>query len=298
MNNVSQINLQSGRARAVIMPQRGGLISSLVLLDRHGVPRELLWLPDTFDANASSWPGGGLPLLFPFAGRVWHQGELYKYGLGADAYPMPLHGFSWAKAWDATSDAPDHATLTLRSNESTQQIYPFSFEMALSIKLGHTHARLNLDIKHLSPCDPKHQKMPVAIGWHPYFALGSAASLEIPAKTTHPVTAVGNAGPADSIKTTIGEGPWVLPNPSLASLILSDLVTTTSTLRPDPTYSLTITAGPAELMKHVVTWTNEPAKFHCVEPWMSLPDAVGTQSGCQWVAPGENLRLWLEIRCQ
>jgi galactose mutarotase-like enzyme len=75
-DQVTPLLLKTKASRATVLPQRGGLVSSLYL---GSAGRDLLWLPQNFDETASSWPGGGLPLLFPFAGRVWHQGELYRY---------------------------------------------------------------------------------------------------------------------------------------------------------------------------------------------------------------------------
>ena len=294
---MTEILLRSGEARAIILPERGGLISSLKLNDANQKTRELLWLPGNFDKQSSAWPGGGLPFLFPFAGRVWHQGELYKYSLKGGVYSMPLHGFSWATSWRVSSKSEHQVVLLLNSNDVSLGLYPFHFQIRMTITLESSSLKSEVDIKHLKPDTTNATEMPVAIGWHPYFAINTSKQLlSIPAKTVVAVTAQGGAGKPQPAKDFLGEAPWALPKKELQSLILSDL-------RPDEPVKISsasgadlhMTSGPSEIMKHIVTWTNEPTEFHCVEPWMSLPDAVSTPSGCQWLRTGESLQVWLKL---
>ena len=295
---MSPIILKSGRARAEILPERGALLSSLMLVDRNSKEQDLLWMPTTSEKDSSVWPAGGLPFLFPFAGRVWNKGELYKYELESGVFDMPLHGFSWAKGWELLSSNADQATLILTASDDTLKIFPFMFALKMSIHLSQSKLRLVVDMAHLSSKDPKNKKMPVAIGWHPYFKVASAASVAISAKTVYPVTGIGGAGLPQPALDLLGSGPWPLPNPLLSSVILSNLANPTSKLSPAPTHEVAITAGPDSIMKHVVTWTNLPTQFHCIEPWMSLPDAVASQSGCQWLEAGDSLKVWLDVECQ
>jgi aldose 1-epimerase len=290
---VTPLLLKTKASRATVLPQRGGLVSSLYLGSAN---RDLLWLPQNFDETASSWPGGGLPLLFPFAGRVWHQGELYRYKVGESVYPMPLHGFSWAAKWSVVEHSSDRAVLELRDDENSRGIFPFKFLLRLTITLSENDLTSAVHVTNQRPLMDA-DAMPVALGWHPYLRLTSGLSeLSIPAGVIHPVTGQGGAGKPESTLTALGPSPWTLPHERLQSLILSDLERSTAMLNHGPDIqAVEIASGPTDIMRHMVTWTNEPKSFHCVEPWMSLPDAVATPTGCRWLKPGETLDAWIKI---
>src|SRR4051812_40744715 len=78
-----------------ILPSRGGLITSWKIPHDNG-SREMLWMPKSFPDTG--WPNGGIPLMFPFAGRVWHQGKMGAYEVGDVVASMPLHGFLYLRS--------------------------------------------------------------------------------------------------------------------------------------------------------------------------------------------------------
>jgi galactose mutarotase-like enzyme len=309
---MTEIVLTSGESRAVVLANRGALISSLKFASSTAQSNDALWLPPTFSPSSTEWPGGGLPFMFPFAGRVWHQGHLSKYNLDGTTYTMPLHGFSWANPWTSTKTEADRAFLELSSNESSLAIYPFHFRVDMRIFLKPNELMIDVSITHEHPLFGPSKKMPVAIGWHPYLALSKASgaavdssavsavnsslnSIDIPAGIIIPVTPQGGAGDPTNADAYLGKGPWPLPKKEIQSLIFTQLTSAPSRLNRCPMANLEISSGPRELMNHIVTWTNEPGEFHCIEPWMSLPDAVATPTGCQWLEAGQSLNVWLKI---
>jgi aldose 1-epimerase len=289
---VNQVVLTTDHAKAIILPERGALVSSLHL---GGTGKNIIWMPDEFDATASSWPGGGIPFLFPFAGRVWHQGELYKYGLNERSYPMPLHGFSWAVKWSIVSQEQSQLRLSLVDTETSRSIFPFKFEIDMVIALENNQILIESTMKHIGP-SASHTKMPVAVGWHPYFNLNSTPlTANIPAKMIHPVTNQGSAGKAQPVSAFNASSTWNIPNEHLKSLILSNLDHEEITAQQGNTNLYKLSFGPKGVFNHIVTWTNQPDRFICIEPWMSLPDAVATPTGCHWLKAGEKLTTWFKI---
>jgi len=286
------IKLQSGPSFAEILPSRGALISKLRFADGDDV----LWLPKNFDPNASSWPSGGLQFLFPFAGRVRHQGELYKYAVEGHVFSMPLHGFSWASPWALISSTKNSTTLKLASSELTKANYPFEFELEMNLTLEESSLSVVVKITHQQFSKKTTMShMPVAVGWHPYVALPDhTGRLNIPAKTAFMVTPEGMAGPSMPVEGHLGKMPWALPKSELQSLILGDLDQVSAEIQ-RARDTLLMKATPRDAMNYVVTWTNEPESFICVEPWMSQPDAVAQPTGCRWLAPGETLSVHLAI---
>lgn len=296
---MSELLLESGLARATIHPERGALIADLKLIGRNGKAEPILWLPEGFSQSPiEAWPGGGLPFLFPFAGRVWHNNEVLKYSVSGNVYDMPIHGFAWGKAWNVIAKTQTTVRLSLKSDDhSKKHNYPFDFEAVMTITLSARALQIAVDITHKTLAAKTREKMPVAIGWHPYFKIGENPQLSIHADTIYPVTSVGNAGDPQSIRDYLDPSPWKLPSNALGSLILGDLTGEASRIDLGSS-SLLISAGPEDVMQHVVTWTNQPKEFFCVEPWMSLPDAVARPTGCRWLKPGESLSAWLNIECR
>jgi aldose 1-epimerase len=286
------IKLQFGPAVAEILPKRGALISKLDLQGSSGI----FWMPKDFSATAKDWPGGGLPFLFPFAGRVQHKGELYKYGLGNHVFSMPIHGFSWASCWDVLKTQPDRASLQLRATPESRSVYPFDFSIVMEISLTQTTLSVTVHIKNLTTLSQYGaEKMPVALGWHPYFSLsGQTTRLKLAAQSAFPVTAQGMAGDPMDAKKHLGEGPWILPKTELNSLILGHVSENRAELFRQ-TSQISMHCVPRELFNYFVTWSNQPSEFLCVEPWMSQPDAVAVPTGCRWLASHESLSVGLNI---
>lgn len=291
MTNEQSIHLTFGNNVCTILPDRGGLVSSLKIAGR-----EILWLPEDFSEHGSSWPGGGIPLCFPFAGRVWHQGQLYQYGLEGETYPMPLHGFGFGEPWLVKSSSSQFVHLELRDSQRTHALFPFSFVATMNITLSTDGLRIELKVKYIKALAHA-EKMPIAFGFHPYFKLGAGQEnkLHLDAKKYYPVTPVGAAGKV-SITQDLGPKPWSIRAPLLNSLIFSDLPSQTVELKPgDSGDGVALKFGPDGVFHHVVVWSNRLEDFYCVEPWMSLPDAVAIQSGCKWLEIGQEINGWIEI---
>lgn len=287
----SEIHLNTAKSSCTILPTRGGLISSLVIEGR-----ELLWMSSEFSQGDSSWPGGGLPLCFPFAGRVWHQGQLHQYGLEDTAYHMPIHGFAYGEPWQIISTSKTQSTIELKDSERTRVIFPFSFRVQLSLTLTENSLQISFQVKYLRPT-AKAPKMPVALGFHPYFKLphGEELTLDLDAQKYYPVTPTGAAGKA-APGSDLGPSPWPIASPLLNSLILTDFKNPTAALKTnDGQKYIKIKFGPESMFHHIVVWTNQPKEFYCVEPWMSLPDAVAIPSGGRWLDVGEEISGFFEI---
>lgn len=287
--NAKSILLTSGPSNCEILPDRGALVTKLRLGDT-----EILWMPNDFSPEQSSWPGGGLPICFPFAGRVWASGNLYHYNLKGTTYPMPLHGFAFASSFQQSTLEKNSATLVLVDSPGSRQLYPFAFSLSLLFTLEETALVVKATIKNSSQTT---DDMPVALGWHPYFNLekSDVATLSASSRQYHVVTPVGAAGKR-SETSQLGPKPWSIHQPLFNSLILTDLESAKASLtaekQPRPIH---LESGPKGRFPHLVLWSNQLNQFYCVEPWMSLPDAVATHSGCHWLKPGDSLDCWMKI---
>ncbi len=294
------LRLAAGGAEAVLCPERGGLLKSLQLKASEGKAHELLWLPADFAADGSGWPGGGAPICFPFAGRVFHEGMALQYSLGGTVRHMPLHGFAYGLPWTVLASDLASATLELTDGTKTREVYPFGFRLTAKYTLEASLLRLRLDISNTST-DPV--RMPVAAGVHPYFGLplggagsGTNAHLSIDAREKIRVTPTGAAGKVTPFPETDDERSPSTDQALFRNLILGELETPEASLvDPASGAKVTLRWGQSDPWCYVVLWGPEGRGFHCVEPWMGLPDAVNSGLGLKWLERGESLTANLEI---
>lgn len=117
--------------------------------------RNLLW-----KADASVW-GETAPILFPVVG--WTRGGVVR--VGAEVYPLGLHGFARSKTFVLVDSGPAHATLRLEDDAETRAVFPFAFRFDLTYRLTSDALALRFDIMNRGA-----SAMPYACGAHPGFA--------------------------------------------------------------------------------------------------------------------------------
>lgn len=296
--------LEHGNLRAEILPAAGGTIGSFTAA---GKP---VLLPVKTPVADGAWPAGGMPLCFPLAGRVWHEGKVGSYlvdGLGAKA--MPLHGFAFSKKWRVESTTGTGTVLTLQDDELTQAVYPWRFTVRLTFELGPGGLVTQLAIQ----CDEilpgaRGEPMPVAPGFHPYFAARHPVDkqdgyfsfaydqLEVQALETIAVTPEGNAGAkklaSDTLPVTSGVVNAPLHDETVHNLIFSGLSGRFSRIG-----KIELSWTKDSPWRHIVCWAKPAQHFFCVEPWYGLPDAPHRKQGTLRLGEGASCHFDLTIRC-
>src|SRR5688572_28318673 len=104
----TSMELSSGRARAVIAPERGALVKSWIVNGR-----ELLYLDDATFNDPTKNVRGGNPVLFPSPGKL--EGDRYPRG------EMKQHGFARNLPWRVAGED----RLVLEANDITRAQYPW-----------------------------------------------------------------------------------------------------------------------------------------------------------------------------
>jgi galactose mutarotase-like enzyme len=287
------VTLSCGAARALVLPARGAVLSSLALEGPDGSAQETLWTPPGFPPAGSGFPGGGAPWLFPFAGRVFCDGQPFRYRLGGIVRDMPLHGFAYACPWRVTARSATSVTTVLEASEPSRAVYPFDFRFEVTLTLARSELAVELLVRHVRPHTPASPRMPVALGWHPYFAAPAGSRLATSARAEVRVTPQGGAGKSAPLAAGLTRD---LAEPHWGNLILADHGETSATLLlPEAGRAVRVSWRHAPEMRYVVLWTREGEPFHCIEPWMGLPDAVTSGVGVRWLDVGEEMRLGLSV---
>jgi galactose mutarotase-like enzyme len=258
--------LETAAARAEILPGRGALVTRLVLGGE-----ELLYLDERTLDDPTQNVRGGIPVLFPIAGRLpddaWtHAGR---------TFPMKQHGFARKRAFAviAHEKSASVATLTcrLRSDDDTLAVYPWPFELDLTFTLRDDRFTISTTLASRGP-----EPLVWHLGFHPYFRVADATKAGV--RITSPATRAldnrtGAVVPAFPLDFTASEldrhlldhaGDALLHRPGARTIRLQ--------------------LGPE--FPCLVVWTLAGRDFVCVEPWTAPAGALATGTGLRTVNPG------------
>lgn len=332
MEKTMKVQLKNRQASATLHPLRGGLLTDLFLEDSRGEPVDIFWKSSTILDDASGWPMGGMPFLFPFGGRVFHQDQPLRYALASGReYPMPLHGFAYGVPWtleptasnpiskptnrDETSQAnkggQHQVTLVLEDSPTTHVLFPFRFKLRLTYRLEHQKLSVAGSVQSLGglaedESDPDSQAgMPVAPGFHPFFKVPlrrggrpSECFVETHAQTLVRVTPTGVAGKAAPVEPH--QIPHSILDRDFQNSILTDLQDTVVHLVDrDHKMSVEMKWPSSDPFKHLVLWTkatDQTPAFYCIEPWTALPDALAPGHGALWLMKNQSIHFNLALR--
>ena len=106
--------------------------------------QELLWMPKDGLGNNSTWRHGGIPIAWPWFGRIGKGDE-------------NIHGYAWQKSFSVKSCSDSAVTLELKTGFA---------DLEYTIRLG-TTLELELKTFNRSDCD-----FPMGVAFHPYFRVG------------------------------------------------------------------------------------------------------------------------------
>jgi aldose 1-epimerase len=156
------LELRNSTAMVSIAPGRGGRIAQLRVRGRS-------LLVDDRSLGEVSW--GSYPMV-PWAGRIGNaqftlDGQVVQ--LEANAGPHAMHGVGFAQPWTVQDAGAAHLSM------STELRWPLGGHAHQHIELGEHTLRCTLTVT------AAEQRMPVTIGWHPWFVKPERAELRFEA---------------------------------------------------------------------------------------------------------------------
>lgn len=247
------------------------------LIDKDG--KEFMWHGDP-----NHW-GKHSPILFPIVGTL--KNNTFKYE-GVN-YSLPRHGFAREMIFAIIEQNDDSIIFSLKSNDATQQKYPFSFELQLSYQLIDATLVLGYKVINNSAVE-----LPFSIGGHPAFSLPKSFenySLKFDSSNTLTYHLLD-----DGLISTATQS-MQLSNNELAlkySLFENDALV----FKKIPSKSVTVLDGSLPILKvsydnfpDLGIWTPVNAPFICIEPWFGYSDTpynsgnILEKEGIQLVKP-------------
>jgi galactose mutarotase-like enzyme len=220
--------------------------------------------------NVRRW---GMPLMIPNFSRL-KDGIFQEKGTS-----LPIHGFGRILPWTVTDASEATLTMQLSSSDATRSDYPYEFTFSATIEAGDGTLTYTLVMQNSSA-----ETMPIAPGFHPYFAVPQAQK---PALVTD-----GPPGFA------VSDFDWVERIPD----------------KPDPfphhvhiefpgAGALTIEELPqdgAYALHNMQVWSEPPTKpdhdFVCFEPTVGSEDALNRPADRLNIEAGQSRRIVLLLR--
>jgi galactose mutarotase-like enzyme len=253
------IRLAHGQSAAWLAPARGGMVTRFSVAGE-----DVLYLDEATLADPSKNVRGGIPILFPIAGK------LAPDMLAGATAPLPQHGFARNRSWRVVAQEPDRAVLMLEADAATRAAYPHDFALRFTYALsdGRLAIEQRFENRGTTP-------MPIHWGIHPYFAVPDKAAARVATDATAAWNNVAGAPvPFTGVDFRSGEIDLHLLDHRPAGTRLS---------RPE---ARDVVLDWSADHRVLVLWTLPGRPFICVEPWSAPANALQTGHGIE-VPPGQ-----------
>ena len=289
---------RAGNSTFLALPEHGARLMNWNLVLGDGSVRDILFWPELGDLGNFAAVRGGNPILFPFAGRTFLDGEPGHWRTADGARrPMPRHGLARQGTFALSRlDGRGFAARFVPGDEA-RAAYPFDYEFTVTYRfepLGFT-CEFTLQNLGLVP-------LPWSPGHHFYFTVpwneGTARAdylIRIPATKhlRHDPTGQLVAAVGPSTETTLSD-------PALLELLHTGLRGNEAVFgeqgRPGDIAIRLGTEKKPPADSTFVTWTESAnSPFYCVEPWMGLPGAATHGRGLQLVPPAQTRNFVVSV---
>lgn len=281
----------------------------------NGKPVEVLHAAPDFGDKGGSPTRNGIPLLFPFAGRIrnaaYHYGgEEYTLTTARPNGANAIHGFVFDRRWRLTDYGANRVTGEFQGSidaPETVAEWPADYR----IRATYTISDLSL-IGDYEISNPGRTPLPFAFGTHPYFKIplggGDPASCRaiVPAEerwTLVDLLPTGEHHPVDpEVDFRAGKPyPDIQVDDVLSNLKAVDGFITT--IVEDAKSGVRVMQSYPEHFRYCIVYTPVERNAIAIEPYTTLPDpfamlAQGIDPELLTLAPGEAWRTTITISAE
>ncbi|MBI3268986.1 MAG: hypothetical protein HYZ53_08185 [Planctomycetes bacterium] len=254
------LTISHGDTKASIAPERGALVAGLTVAGR-----EVLFLDRASFDDPTKNVRGGIPILFPYAGKL-ENGTFLAAGT-----KMGQHGFGRNKRWTPTEQTADALTVRLTPDDETRAVYPYEFVAEQTATVLPRGLQVDLLVGNLGT-----KPMPVSPGWHPYYcvpgAQKGAVTGDVPGFTPDKI---GNDREFDFGLPAPANGRARFQVPGLGALCIR--------FSPE--------------MRHMQFWSLPGKDFICLEPFFGPNNTVNTDRRLD-LAPGAYRNFSMRIQIE
>ena len=256
--NVEELTLARAGVSAQVAPARGAIVTALRVEGR-----DVLFMDRTTLLDPAKSVRGGIPLLFPFAGRL--DGDRLVHA----GTTMKQHGFARNKAWTVVEQRADSLRLALDDDAETRKVYPHAFHVEQTVRLLPRGLQVEL-VMHNKGTTP----MPIAPGWHPYFCCPSSGKPRV-----RPI-GVDTLDPSRFTPDAEFDFGVTAPAAGRASFDIPELGRLNLGFSPE--------------MRFLQCWGLPGRDFICLEPFLGPNNAINTPARLD-LAPAGGQALWMTV---
>lgn len=280
-----------------------------------GSTRELLWFDPELLSGKAKPTRSGIPLLFPFAGRirgtsVSFEGKQYDIADTLDDFGNPIHGFVLKRAWRIIEKQADRLTGEFQASKDAPEIvgkWPADYRIRVSYELSENSLRSEIEVH-----NPDTRLLPFGLGTHAYFRLplGAAGDIQqcvltVPARYRWllddklvPTHELKSTPLTEGLQQGLVVGDTQLDD-LLTDLTFQDKVCSTRIHDPKNQRTLTVTFG--DEFANCVVFIPPHREALCIEPYTSAPDAfrlqtMGINAHLRLLAPGSTWKSWVKMQ--
>jgi len=300
------LTLTEGPSTAKIHLDRGFNCFSFVLT-QHDTAIEAFWSDPQFETGEEGGVFSGVPLLFPFPGRMRSTEMTWlgrAYTLPTTGDQPPIHGFVYDRPWRLVELTASEATaefLLSREAPDRADCWPSDFLVTATYRLQSPTLTLQLSAENVGEV-----VMPWGWGAHPYFNIPrpDESCIQIPVGATWEMQgpyATGQVTPLEDPQSLQQGTPFVdmYYDQGFTKLQFRQGTAACRVLNSAGEGELQMSFG--EMFPHLVVYTPPHRQAICMEPWTCMPDSVRLEaesfdSGLRRLAPGESFTA--DIRFQ
>lgn len=277
-------------------------------------PREMLWSHPEFAGGGERPSGSGIPLLFPFPGRIGQA----KYNFGGweyqlepgDAFGNAIHGFVHKRPWRIVDQQADKVVGEFQAavdDASILESWPSDFRIRVSYQVRKRELLSDIRFENSG-----NGPLPCGFGTHTYFRLPLTEGAQPEATLVYaPVStiwelkdmlATGQVSPVPAGMELDRGGPLSGRqfDTSYSGLKAESDGRFHTWLR-DPKSGRTVTQLFDTSFTQCIVYTPPHREAICLEPYTCLPDsfrltAEGHETGLRILQPGESFKTTIPIR--
>lgn len=275
---------------------------------------DLIWSEPDFGRGDKRASGSGIPLLFPFPGRIaggtfsWN-GNSYSLPAG-DGRGNAIHGFVHERPWRVLEQQPNGIVAQFQASVDDPALldyWPADFRITVTYRVqGHRLAsEFLLD-------NPDDHPLPCGFGLHPYFALplgGTNADecrVKLPVGSSWELVDMNPTGKKEPLDDPLSLQRGRRFGDMSFDTVFSDLVFGDHGCEAsieDPESGKQLRLAFDRAFRECVVFTPPHREALCIEPYTCVPDALrleprGIDAGLRVLAPGESFpaRVDIELR--
>jgi aldose 1-epimerase len=303
---------------ARIVPELGFNCYRFTVVHR-GRPVEVLWSEAGFAEGHARASSSGIPILFPFPGRI--PGTTLDYG--GKAYPLTagdgrgnaIHGFALDRPWRVLERSDTQAVGQFQmsvDDPARAGSWPADFRLTTTIRLSGGALSIDTLIE-----NPDKAPLPYGLGLHPYFHVplagddAAACLITIPANEVwelRNMLATGRRLPARArgdVQHGIAFGDTQFDD--VFTALRKDQPASDTALRgaatatiAEPPGGVVVRVEMGEGFRECVVYNPPHREAICIEPYTCVPSAIvlqprGIDAGLQIMPPGGSARLAMRI---